>query len=138
MKKLILLLMICIPVHAGFLLQNSQVTNRCPDPLWFDTFDPHNATSGTCQLGGAVNNPDSWGLLCDIDGLGLIQDAIYGGQTYNFTTTYNGRSGEACFFYGCNDDPLKIRFTCISNSIGGDATITVDTENDSMSAMPTP
>ncbi len=123
-------LLTSMPASSNIIVQNSTVVNRCPDPLSFGVFYPHTNIGNACELGGTVNNPDAWPLICTITGVGLFDPIFYNSQEYDFTS-HISKSGAACMFI-CDTDPVAMSFKCISNSIGKDSTIEIDVENNSI------
>ncbi|MCP4392699.1 MAG: hypothetical protein GY804_00235 [Alphaproteobacteria bacterium] len=125
-------LLISMPASSNIIVQNTTVVNRCPDPLSFGVFYPQTNIGGACSLGGTVNNPDTWPYICTITGIGLFDPISYNDQDYDFNS-HISKSGAACMFV-CDTDPVAMSFKCISNSIGKDATIEIDIENNSITA----
>ncbi len=137
MKKLILFysLLFCAATKAAIVFNYDVViSNQCTKPISFYVYEPHNQASATCQLGGTVENPDSWDYLCEFVQVSVLATALYDEHSYHFDNSYTAKTGAACYFYGCDDDPLQVNIKCVSNSAGQE----FDTENDSVSATPTP
>ncbi len=134
--KYLLTVLLCLSLYAeSAIVFNSGVTiaNRCTQPISFDVIEPHTNSSATCQLGGTVDNPDSWAYLCEFTQVSVLLTATYDSQDYHFDTGYTAKQGAGCYFYNCNDDPLQIHIMCVSNSIGVNSTIEFDAKHDSVS-----